>query len=112
MGEFYRNYLRLMAHFRDVLKIPMLEIDYELLATEPETSVRQMLDFCGLDWYEGCLHPHETKRFVKTASYQQVRRPIYKGSVGRWRCYERHLQPLIEALGIDRAQLEAPSPRV
>lgn len=106
MGQFYRSYLRVMAHWRDALQIPMLELDYELLVKDPEPHVRRMLEFCGLPWDEKCLSFHKTKRAVNTASYQQVRQPIYTKSAGRWRNYARHLGPLIDALGIDRGELE------
>ena len=58
-----------------------------------------MLDYCGLPWDDRCLSFHETERPVKTASLVQVRRPLYRSSVGRWRRYEKHLGPLMEALG-------------
>ena len=59
---------------------------------------RKLIDFCGLDWNDGCLDFHNTKRFVGTASYDQVNQPIYKKSVARWKNYEKHIQPLITSL--------------
>jgi tetratricopeptide (TPR) repeat protein len=109
LGEFYRNYLRIMAHWRDQLQLPMLELDYEQLVQAPEANVRRMLDFCGLPWESNCLSFHKSKRAINTASYQQVRKPMYTKSAGRWKNYEKHLDPLIEALGIDRAELESGS---
>lgn len=101
MGIYYREYERLMAHWRTVL--PMLEVQYEELTAEPEATTRKLLAFCGLDWDERCLRFHETQRPVTTASLFQVRQPIYRSGVGRWRRYEKHAQPLIAALA-QRAQ--------
>jgi tetratricopeptide (TPR) repeat protein len=106
LGEFYRDYLRIMAHWRDELQVPMLELEYEQLVQDPEPNVRMILDFCDLPWEANCMTFHKSKRTINTASYQQVRKPIYTKSAGRWRNYEKHLDPLIEALGIDRAELE------
>ena len=60
-----------------------------------------MIDFCGLEWDERCLDFHNTQRSVRTASVAQVRQPIYRNSIGRWKRYEKFLQPLLEALGPD-----------
>lgn len=60
-----------------------------------------MIEFCGLEWDARCLRFHESERVVTTPSYDQVRQPIYKKSVARWKNYERHLRPLIAALGPD-----------
>jgi Flp pilus assembly protein TadD len=106
LGNFYRNYLKLMAHWRDELHVPMLEVDYERLVQDPEPTVRAMLDFCGLEWDDNCMKFHKSKRAVNTASYQQVRKPIYTRSAGRWRNYEKHLGPLLESLRIDPAEWE------
>jgi tetratricopeptide (TPR) repeat protein len=109
LGRFYREYLQVMAHWRDVLGIPMLELDYERLVLDPEPNVRAMLDFCGLPWEANCMSFYKSKRAINTASYQQVRKPIYTKSVGRWKNYERHLDPLIDSLGIEMAELERDS---
>ena len=58
-----------------------------------------MLEFCNLEWHEGCLKFYESKQSVQTSSLAQVRQPIYKNSIERWKRYEKHLQPLIDALG-------------
>ena len=68
--------------------------------------LRELLEFCGLDWERSCLKFHKSKRAINTASYQQVRKPIYTRSSGRWKNYEKHLGPLIDALQMDRAELE------
>jgi tetratricopeptide (TPR) repeat protein len=107
LGKFYRNYLDLMKYWRDTLQVPMLEVDYERLVRDPESNVRAILDYCELEWEDACMNFHKSKRAISTASYQQVRKPIYTRSAGRWRNYGKHLDPLIEALGIDRAELEA-----
>ncbi len=99
LGFYYREYARLMEHWRAVRPLPMLDVRYEDLVAALEDVSRRILDFCGLPWDERCLDFHRTGRLVNTASYDQVRRPVYSSSVGRWRHYEKHLGPLIEALG-------------
>ncbi len=98
VGLYYRQYERLMAHWKTVLDRPMLEVRYEDHVAEPERVCREMLDFLELDWDPACLRFHESRRFMRTASKDQVRKPIYTTSSGRWRNYERHLGPLMEAL--------------
>ncbi len=99
LGEYYLEYLRLMEHWKSVLSMPILEVQYEELVVDQESISRKMVEFCGLPWDVRCLNFHETERVVMTHSYDQVRRPIYKQSVGRWKNYKAHLGPLIEALG-------------
>ena len=100
LGHYYREYRRLMAHWRATLPAELLlEVRYEALADEPETWSRRMLDHLALPWDPRCLEFHRTERAVLTASSWQVRQPIGKGSIGRWRRYERFLAPLREALG-------------
>jgi hypothetical protein len=88
-----------MDHWRRVLPVPMLEIDYEEMVADQEAQSRRLIEFLGLDWDPACLNFHETERSVQTASRWQVRQPIYKTSVKRWKDYEKHLGPLKEALG-------------
>jgi len=64
-----------------------------------ENQAHALIDYCGLEWNDACLDFHKTKRIVRTASITQVRQPIYNTSVERWRKYEVHLEPLLEALG-------------
>ena len=104
LGAYYRNYERLMAHWRDVLPIAMLEIDYENLVADQEAESQRIIEFCGLEWDGACLRFHDSGRAVFTASNWQVRQPIYATSVGRWRNYEAHLDPLKSALGITDMQ--------
>ena len=101
LGSYYLEYLRLMEHWKSVLSVPILEVKYEELVADQEGISRQMVEFCGLPWDERCLNFHEAERVVTTHSYDQVRRPIYKQSVARWKNYESHLTPLIEALSQD-----------
>ncbi len=98
IGFFYSQYLRLMGHWRHVLKLPMIDIRYEELVEEPEAVSRRLVDFTGVEWDPACLRFYESDRVVTTASHAQVKRPIYTTSVNRHRHYLRHLAPLIEAL--------------
>jgi tetratricopeptide (TPR) repeat protein len=102
LGRFYRAYESLMGHWRSVLPSGvMLEVQYEQLITDLEAEARRMVAHCGLSWNEACLSFQATQRPVRTASAVQVRQPIYRSSIGRWRPYARQLGPLIEALGVD-----------
>jgi tetratricopeptide (TPR) repeat protein len=100
LGNYYRNYLDIMAHWRSVLpKDSFYEVQYEQLVANQEEETRKLIAYCGLEWDEACMTPHKTERSIKTASVTQVRQPVYTSSVERWRCYEKHLGPLLEALG-------------
>jgi len=99
LGLHYRQYQRTMTHFRDTLAVPMFEAQYESLVDDPETRSRALVKHCGLPWDDRCLRFYESGRKSKTASYDQVRQPIYKRSSQRWRNYEKHLQPLFDVLG-------------
>lgn len=98
LGQHYRQYARCMAHYTNVLHIPMFEARYEAMVDDPETASRALVEHCGLVWDERCLRFYESDRKAKTASYDQVRQPIYKRSRQRWRNYEAHLAPLFRAL--------------
>ena len=98
LGHYYRLYLDIMDHWKKVLPTKIYENEYEELVQNPKEKIKEILDFCGLSWYEGCLEFYKTKRDVKTASYDQVRKPIYKKSVARWKRYEKHLEPLKKIL--------------
>ena len=89
-----------MEHWRRVLPTGvMLEVRYEDLVAEPEVASRALVAHCGLEWDPACLEFHQTRRAVVTASLAQVRRPLYRDSVARWRRYGAQLGPLLEALG-------------
>jgi hypothetical protein len=94
----FREYLRLMEHWRAVLPVQILEVDYEeTVANLPDTA-RRLVEHCGLEWEPACLAFHEGKQPVRTASVMQVRQPLYSRSVARWRNYENHLADLFSAL--------------
>jgi tetratricopeptide (TPR) repeat protein len=110
LGRYYRKYAELMMHWRDVLpEGRMLEIRYDDVIADLEGSARRLVDHCGLDWDPRCIAFHEARRPVRTASAAQVRRPIYRTSLGRWRAYETHLAPLLVELG-DLAEPAGPQP--
>jgi tetratricopeptide (TPR) repeat protein len=101
LGRHYREYERLMAHQARVLPLPSFELRYEELMENQEEVSRRLVAFCGLDWDERCLRFHETDRPVNTSNALQVRQPLYRSSVGRWKRYQEYLGPLLEALGYD-----------
>jgi tetratricopeptide (TPR) repeat protein len=91
----YRQYQRVMAHWREVLPADrLIEVDYEALVADPEPQVRRLVSACGLNWNDACLEPHRNTGKITTASLWQARQPIYRGSVGRWRRYEPWLGEL------------------
>jgi len=98
VGEYYLQYQRLMDHWHSVLPGFVLDVGYETVVADLESQVRRILDFCGLPFEEACLRFHETRRAVKTASSEQVRRPIYASSVNLWRNYEAELDDLVQIL--------------
>ncbi|HUK57672.1 MAG TPA: sulfotransferase [Stellaceae bacterium] len=99
LGRFYRAYAALMAHWRAVLGPDgFLDVDYEELVDDVEGQARRIVSYCGLPWNDACLAFYETKREVRTASAVQVRQPIYRTSVGRWRPPDSVLMPLLDKL--------------
>ena len=94
-ADYYRDYWRLMAHWRERLAQPMLEVHYENLVGDIEKQTRRVLEFLGLPMEQACLSFHERERQVKTASHAQVRRPLYQSSVGRYRNYQEQIETLI-----------------
>jgi tetratricopeptide (TPR) repeat protein len=94
-GEYYLNYLRLMHHWQVLMPNSIYNLQYEALAASPEAEVRNVLNFLGLPWEEGCLKFNERDSTVRTLSGLQVRNSINIGSVGRWRNYEKHLGSII-----------------
>lgn len=99
IGAYCNGYLRLMDHWNRVLPGRVHLVQYEHLIREPETTVRALLDFVGLEFEADCLEFHRNRRAVRTASSEQVRRPIYTDSVGVWKAVETELKPLSDALG-------------
>ena len=96
-----RHYARvadLVAHYRAEMTLRYLAIRYEDIVAQQEASVREMLDFIGEDFDPACLTFHRNSRYARTASYAQVAEPLYDHSVGRWRHYRRHLEPVIPIL--------------
>jgi tetratricopeptide (TPR) repeat protein len=98
-GARIRQVADTMAIWKRALDLPILDLSYEQLVAQPEEQSRRLVAFAGLDWTDACLEPQNLKRSVLTASQWQVRQPIYRGSVGRWRRYEPWLGPMIEAMG-------------
>lgn len=98
LAAYYRSYRRLMAHWRSALDLPIHDVTYEQLVAEPEAESRRLVAFLGLPWHDACLRPHQSTRLTRTASREQVRRPVYTSSVGRWRLFRRELEPLRAAL--------------
>jgi hypothetical protein len=84
----------------------MIDVRYEDLVDDLDGTARAALRHCGLEWEDACRDFHDTQRPVRTASQMQVREPVYRRSIGSWRRYAEHLEPLAQALGIDlRARL-------
>ncbi len=108
LAERIIQYDRLMKHWRSVLPGRYLETDYEAIVMDQEIHSRKLIDFLGLDWSPDCLNFHQQKAVVRTASVTQVREPIYKKSLQRWKRYESVLEPLLERLaqaGVDTPEL-------
>ena len=88
----------MMDYWNAILPGKVLDVQYEDMVADQENQTRRLLEYCNLDWEENCLRFYETDRAVVTASSEQVRLPIYSGSVNSWRRFEKHLGPLIEVL--------------
>lgn len=99
IGFTYKKHHEVMMHWKNVLPLPILDIQYEDMVDDLETNARKIIEFCDLEWEEGCLEFYKLKRSVQTASVSQVRKPIYKSSVSRWPPYAKYLGPLVEELG-------------
>ena len=107
LAKYYAAYERLMDHWRASLGDALYEVTYEDLVKEPARVGAGVAGYCGLQWNDQAVEVHKRSTVSLTASAAQIRRPIYGSSSGRWRHYERHLQPLIEALR--REQVSLPS---
>lgn len=99
IAHWYRQYRRLMAHWKALYGDDIHDVDYDALVTDPRPQIEGALAHCGLTWNDACLNFHTTRSAVMTPSAWQVRQPLYQRSSGRWRHYERHLTGLRRALG-------------
>ena len=99
IGRYYRDYVELMAHFDAALPGRVHRVFYEELVEDTESEVRRLLEYCGLPFEEGVLRFHENQRAVRTASSEQVRRPIFREGLDQWRHFEPWLGPLKDVLG-------------
>lgn len=103
VGRYHRAYDALMSFWRSVLPGgAMIDVRYEDLVADLEDQSRRLVEYCGLDWDPRCLDFHRNSRSVRTASFAQVRQPLYTTSVGRWRAYEAFLGPLLAELYVGR----------
>ncbi len=98
IGEYFLEYQRLMDHWHEALPGRVLTVQYEELVTDFDNQLRRLLDYCELPWEDACARFHETDRPIRTASSEQVRKPVYTESIHYWRNYQRHLDELIEVL--------------
>lgn len=99
LARYYIAYHRLMKHWRQTFPDTFIEVQYEQLVDDQEDVSRMLIAHCGLDWDDACLSFERNTRPVATASAAQVRKPIYRDALGRWRNYERQLEPLVRKLG-------------
>jgi len=105
IGHYYRDYVRLMEHWDAVLPGKVLRVGYEDVVADTERQVRRLLAHCGLPFEQACLNFHQTTRAVRTASSEQVRRPIYTSGVDQWTHFTAHLDPLRAVLGPELTQI-------
>jgi len=98
LADYHLAYQRVMQYWQEVLDIKILNVVYEDLVDNQEEMTRKMLEFCGLEWNEKCMNFHQSKRDVNTPSYDQVRKPLYKKSVARWKNYAEFVKPLLNKL--------------
>jgi tetratricopeptide (TPR) repeat protein len=96
--EHMQLYAELMRHWHKTFPGRILDVRYEDMVAAPDATVRRAVSHLGLEWDPACLRFNETQREVRTASLSQVRQPLYRDSIGRWRAYEHHLGPLQQAL--------------
>jgi len=99
VGYYYRDYVKNMDHWDEVLPGRVHRVQYEDMVNDTENQIRQLLEYCGLEFEEQCLRFYETERAVRTPSSEQVRQPVYTQGLEQWRKFEPHLNPLKEALG-------------
>jgi hypothetical protein len=106
LGERYRQVGETMQLWKRALDLPILDVSYEALVSDPEPAIRRIVAFAGLAWTDACLTPERADRRIMTASQFQAKQPINRNSLDRWRVYEEWLAPLIESLG-GHASIEA-----
>ncbi|MFT7263082.1 MAG: tetratricopeptide (TPR) repeat protein [Halioglobus sp.] len=99
VGHYYRNYVKVMDHWDEVLPGRVLRVQYEDMVADSDTQIRRVLEHCELPFEEQCLRFYETDRAIRTPSAEQVRQPIFQEGLEQWRHYETHLNPLKKALG-------------
>lgn len=95
LPEYEHGYRRLMGHWESALPIRIQTVDYESLVSDPEPNIRALVDACGVPWDPACLDFQNNRRAVRTPSKWQVRQPMYRSSIDRWRRFERHLTGVI-----------------
>jgi tetratricopeptide (TPR) repeat protein len=100
----FQQYVRIMDYWKQALRAPIVEVNYEDTVDDLEGVARRLIAACGLEWEPACLEFHRTERPVRTASVTQVRQPVYKKSVARWKNYEPNLGELFAALPVSAAQ--------
>ena len=98
LAERINDYLLLTDHWRQVLPVRVLEVNYEDMVADQEGETRKIMDFLELEWHPACMDFHKTERLVRTASISQVRQPIYQSSVARWKPYETALEACFSRL--------------
>ena len=98
LGQYYREHIDLMAHWKTILPNPIMDVHYEDMVDNSEATARKVIGFLGLEWNDACLRFQETENRAKTFSAWQVRQPIYQSSVRRWKRYEQFLEPLKKEL--------------
>ena len=100
LADYYLSYQYAMKYWHEVLDIKIHNVVYEDLMKDQKNITRKMLEYCGLEWNDKCMNFHQSKRDVNTPSYDQVRKPLYKKSVARWKNYKEYLNPLTKRLGL------------
>lgn len=106
LADYYLDYRVMMSYWHSVLGPGRIhQISYEQLISDPEAEIRSLLEYCELPWERDCLQFHESKRAVSTASANQVRKPLYASSVGRWQRYSEQLAPVRERIGTEVDQV-------
>lgn len=112
-ARYYVLFDRLIGFWEQRFPGRILQVHYESLVEEQETQTHRLLEHCGLPWEESCLSFHQNSAAVATPSATQVRQPLYRNAMGRWRAYERHLQPVIDyfaAEGITASRTSSGTP--